>query len=387
MPLLNSGKEMDFDSDDSIKDPNFTLSDSTTTNSGADSDSNCEGMGMQLAEQLSDIRAVEIPLTKESTKVRKAKRNLGKTYITVTGKTVKAREVQLLNRCQKNCRDKISPELQETIFKDYWNMGNYNLRIAFIAGLIDIQDKKMTCNVKSSAAPRNRQYSYCYFLNINGLRTQVCQKCFKATLGETDRFLKTVISKKINSSGTSTTQDLRGKTPSGKKLPEERFKEIVDHIRSFPAYESHYSRSHSSKMYLNSDLSLSKMYKLYVELTTKPVSLSKYSQIFRTVGLKFKKPQLDTCTKCDIFILKIKAAQGNELANLLKQQKDHHETAERTYASKKNDIAAISPTSKVYTFDLQQCLPTPYLRSSVCYYKRQLYTFNLTVHDCGSGTH
>lgn len=415
MPLLNTDDEMDVSCDDSLADPNFELSDSTST-SETDSDNdtgtmakrdstalfennqlcnsnNMDDRDLMLSSEnnqsndqlLSPVRTEQVLVTKETPKTRKMKRNLGKAYTTLAGKQIKAKEVQLLHPCIRNCRNKVSPEIQEAIFTQYWILGNFNLRVAFVAGLIDIQDKKTTSNIKSSTAPRNRQFSYCYFLNVKGLRTQVCQKCFKASLGETDRFLKTVIAKKIESPGTTIAQDLRGTGPSKKKISSEKFEEVVGHIKSFPAYESHYSRRHTSKMYLNSDLSLSKMYRLYLKADAKPVSLSKYSEIFRTLRLKFKKPQIDTCTKCDVFSIKIKASTGTELEILLKEQKHHHEMAERAYNSKKNDIASISATSKVFAFDLQQCLPTPYLRSSICYYKRQLYTFNLTIHDCGSG--
>lgn len=53
------------------------------------------------------------------------------------------------------------------------------------------------------------------------------------------------------------------------------------------------------------------------------------------------------------------------------------------YESKKNDkeLALSNLNVKVFSFDLQQCLPTPYLRASMFFYKRPLWTFNLTVHD------
>lgn len=68
------------------------------------------------------------------------------------------------------------------------------------------------------------------------------------------------------------------------------------------------------------------------------------------------------------------------------QQKQHHDAADQAYSEKKSDKenSKNSIIHKMYTFDLQQCLPTPYLRNGDFFYKRSLWTFNFTIHDCDS---
>ena len=62
----------------------------------------------------------------------------------------------------------------------------------------------------------------------------------------------------------------------------------------------------------------------------------------------------------------------------------HKRKAERAYQQLKEDTALSKSTSDVdaITFDLQQSLPTPVLTTNVVFYKRQLWTYNLGIHDC-----
>lgn len=130
------------------------------------------------------------------------------------------------------------------------------------------------------------------------------------------------------------------------------------------------------------------MFELYKNQVENPVSFSIYSKEFKKLDLKFKKPKLDTCHKCDVLKMKAQVEKCDiERNKILLELKQHNEDAERGYTSKSvdKDIAKNDDTKQIYTFDLQQCLPTPYLNTSVAFYKRQLWTFNLTIHDCITG--
>lgn len=67
----------------------------------------------------------------------------------------------------------------------------------------------------------------------------------------------------------------------------------------------------------------------------------------------------------------------------LQKQETHHEAADLAYAEKTKDKErALSDNSiTCFAFDLQQCLPTPHLQTSVSFYKRLYWTFNLSFHD------
>ena len=62
----------------------------------------------------------------------------------------------------------------------------------------------------------------------------------------------------------------------------------------------------------------------------------------------------------------------------------HKRKAERAYQQLKEDTALAQSSSNIdaITFDLEQSLPTPVLTTNIVFYKRQLWTYNLGIHDC-----
>lgn len=98
-----------------------------------------------------------------------------------------------------------------------------------------------------------------------------------------------------------------------------------------------------------------------------PVSEWYYREIFKTkFNLGFGNPKSDVCSKCD--------AQQGGIA--------HKEAAKRAHAAMKSDRdQARQDGGPIYiTFDLQKTLPLPKIPTSIAFYLRQLWMYNLGVH-------
>lgn len=326
--------------------------------------------------------------TLELKKKRKTDKNSGRSYQTKSGKLKPSRAVQELEPCRMKCKEKLTEQERKQLFAEYWELGQYDRRVAFIASKIEIQRKALEKRKQSDKKAKNREFTYLYHFNVNGIEVPVCKGCFLKTLNETPKFIEIVMKKKVKSVSGTTGTDERGKHAPSNKIEEERLQKVNDHINLFPAYTSHYTRKHTSKKYLGSDLNLTIMYNLYSEQEQNPVSKPIYTKQFHKTGLKFKRPALDTCTTCDTLNSSIKNANADERSILETQLREHQEAADRAYASKKFDIqlSKSQPNLLVFTFDLQQVLPTPRLTSGNVFYKRQLNTYNLTIHNCTDGS-
>ncbi|KAF2880168.1 hypothetical protein ILUMI_26006 [Ignelater luminosus] len=126
------------------------------------------------------------------------------------------------------------------------------------------------------------------------------------------------------------------------------------------------------------------LYDLYDKkcLEEQPLSLCVFRRIFNTkFNLHFHGPQTNTCQTCDHSINGyVNAADKNKY---LAEKELHQRKTEAAKESRKRDIerSLREKSIKVFVFDLQKTLPTPVLSTGIAYYKRQLWTYNLCVHD------
>lgn len=112
-----------------------------------------------------------------------------------------------------------------------------------------------------------------------------------------------------------------------------------------------------------------------------------FSHIFYTeYNLSFKRKHADTCKTCDEFYTSMASAitTAKQKVKLISSQSQHKAMADLMREAMKSDIADAAENNgqtAVLTFDLQKTLPTPKLSTSIAYYKRQLWTYNLGVYD------
>jgi len=165
-----------------------------------------------------------------------------------------------------------------------------------------------------------------------------------------------------------------------KVIPDADLEHVRVHIRSFPLVSSHYCRASSSKQYLESRLSLAKMYDLYLNYCQSknitPVKSNIYRSIFNTeFNLEFHTPKKDRCDVCEQFDV---AGTNNMMTPELLLF--HTEHTARTLATKKERDNDWHSNRAVLCFDLQNVISVPSTNVSNMFYKRKLNVYNLTGH-------
>lgn len=230
-------------------------------------------------------------------------------------------------------------------------------------------------------------YSY-KLLDASGIGHIVCKeffcKCLQISNNQPNRAYNSITS---NPSAT----DRRGKVPPKNKTNEIDKLFVRDFINKFPRYRSHYCRKLSDRFYLSPGLNLMKLYREYELLCDFENRTCLKEHMFRHIfntefNLHFKRPKTDTCKTCDEIKLYLQSEKLSYEDRKKHEEilKEHHDSVSRKKEEYDSDIKEAKESNgqiKCYTFDLQKTLETPSLSTSIAYYKRKLWTFNLCIYD------
>ena len=318
---------------------------------------------------------------------RKSLKLHGQEYTTSRGKPQRKKQVQEIEcDCKFKCSEAINKNERSDIFKTYYDLGEYNLQKNFVCSHVSqSQTKTVLDNATMTPISKRKQVTRQYHLtSCSGDRIQVCKKFFLKTLdigqGYVDHALKN------SKNGAFVGEDGRGKHTPANKVSEQDKTRVKNHIESFPAVESHYCRQRSRRRFLDSNLTVNKMYQFYSDYCEEHgylrVSSSYYREVFNTeYNLGFHRPKKDQCLTCHRYI------EGKKINNLTEEQvhdyEDHQRRKVEAREEKEKDKKLSMKSSEIHTatFDIQKVLSTPCSLVSQVYYKRKLAVYNLTVNS------
>lgn len=200
--------------------------------------------------------------------------------------------------------------------------------------------------------------------------------------------------KTVKSALTKNSPDKRGKHSNRRRLNQVLLDSVKTHIKRFPVVESHYCRVDTRRKYLNEDLNVAQMHRLYLmehdKADPNTATLRQYRDIFNTYfNLGFFKPKKDQCFICAEWKLlpqEKKLALPEKAAEIA----DHVKKKQIVRKMKREDKADSRDKEKnpdlnkmrVISFDLQKVFLTPRSDVGEFFYKRKLSSYNFTVYDC-----
>lgn len=247
---------------------------------------------------------------------RKRKRNSGLTYSTNKGKQIPRKVFCNSNcLCKQKCFEKIEEQSRKHSFDSFWKLSSFTSQNAYLCGLVKQEVPKYRRPRGGTRKPKTTSNVY-YIHNKSGNSIKVCKKYFIETFKISDGRITRALQKLRT--GKPPGSDERGRHVPQNKLGVDVMNVVREHISTYPAYQSHYTRKQNpNRKYLPSELTVSQMYKGYVEYCegkTAAVSEAVYRRTFNTeFNLHFHAPLKDTCSKCDGYKNKIDHfAQGEE---------------------------------------------------------------------------
>lgn len=286
------------------------------------------------------------------------------------------------------CFEKISEDRRNDIFQKFYALKTKDEQDIHLQGCLEIRNVQRRVKPKTENEKRNvpRSCSFVHFVSINGKRLKVCQNAF-ISLHDTGvkrlKRIKNLLKKN------ETPRDRRGTNPKTHAIKEETNILIRQHIQAFPVKVAHYSAQ--TYEYLNPRLTLKIMYKMYsTKHPDAPVSYSYYVKYFHEhFTLRFGRPQIDTCCKCEELNVKIKspslgdAAKRAAVAELLV----HKRRAKKFYSSLQQSTEECKNRDEMVplSFDFMQNVHLPEVPVQDLFYLTQLTVNVFGIHNLKTG--
>ena len=304
---------------------------------------------------------------------RKFARERGEEYVSVSGKKhaskTPALSVDLCGpACRLKCSERINDDCRKSIFESYYKL-SHDAKNSYLFAHMAPQEPKL----RKENAKFQRKVTIRYTVFGDSEEIHVCKIAF-CNIHQIKRGKIDFIKDQIKEGYSAPRSPQKRKCVRKNTVPECMKEDVREHINQFPVERSHYSRSQNpNRQYLSLELSIMKMYELYkiwCEAGNKnPVSSGMYRHIFTTeYNYGFGTPKSDTCSVCD----------NPENTNL----SDHRENAKEAYQEmgRDRDKSLANLDMNFITFDLQKTLPLPKLTTSVAFYLRQVWFYNMGVH-------
>lgn len=360
---------LDYDSDDSIKDPNYIPD---TVSSPPPSVPNSPA-------KITKKRKIN-PANRE---IAKKRRNEGLEYTSsTTKKIVKGKKMgpPCAETCNFKCQTKIGPRERQQLFDSYWKLGNLDKQRHFLLKCMEKIAPAVRFTNKNN--PRLLNNSFNFF--IGDEKKRVCKRFFMNTLGISDRPIRTVL-KKTNEMG-FLEPEKRGKHDKHYQVDGRIKQSVRDFINGIPRMESHYLRAQTSREYIEGGRSLADLHRDYKkqqdEKGESHANLVMFSKLFNEeFNISFFSPKKDLCNLCE-------AVKNTPDDPTLTEKYDDHQyekVLSRISKDLDKDNARENTSFIVACFDLQAVMPFPRGNTSLFYYKSKVNCYNFTITNILNG--
>lgn len=307
----------------------------------------------------------------------------GQAYVTPKNKIVPAKTIGPPCQCAKKCCETITEDNKIEIFNKLYDLSTKNEQDIYLQGLIICKDIKRRRVQKENPL---RQKTFLYTVQIGNEKKEVCNSAFLSLFGITKERVKRLRNLLVLG---KLPEDKRGKSQAVNAMPTDQISEVISHISSFKAKESHYSSGIIK--YLPADLSVKKMFRLYKEKHNETrIKYEYYNKIFReNFALRFGRPAVDTCCLCEHLDLRINSKSLNDVAKKVAlAEKQVHKKRSKKFYTKLQEARQRSQEDETFLgicYDYMQNISLPIIPVQEIFYLRQLSVSIFCIHNLKTG--